>query len=108
MTTVFSRAIHIVSPGKFGSMTDISVNCTSAGGITFVIFKEVDNTLSGGGIVSIPDMIFSVINSSVTQTLNIPLTCDAVQSTVGLRMGVAIKGLAAAQIGSASFHYLES
>lgn len=107
-TTAFARAIHTVSPGKLGNMVDVSANCTSSSGIIFVIFKEVDNTLSGGNVVSVPDMIFSALNSSVTLSLNIPLTCDATQSTVGLRMGIAVKGLAATQSGSASFHYSES
>jgi hypothetical protein len=107
-TTEFTRAIHTVSPGKIGNMVDISVNCTSAGGIIFSIFKEVDNTASGGGIVSIPDMIFSALNNAVTLSMSIPLTCDATRSTVGLRMGVAVKGLVATQVGSASFHYSES
>jgi hypothetical protein len=106
--TVFTSAIHTVSPGKIGNMVDVSVNCTSTGGIIFSIFKEVDNTASGGGIVSIPDMIFSALNSSVTLSMSIPLTCDASRSTVGLKMGVAVKGLLATQIGSASFHYSES
>jgi hypothetical protein len=34
--------------------------------------------------------------------------CDASQSTQALMMGIVVKGLAANQIGIASFHYTET
>lgn len=107
-STGSTTAIHTVSPGKIGNIYDIIVSCQTSGGIQFAIFKEMDNTSSGGGIVSIADIAFTLANATVAIPLSLPIKCNAIQSSKGLRMGVAVKGLAASQIGSASFLYTES
>lgn len=105
--TTFNRAIHTVSPGKRGYISDLITNCETSGGIIFIIFREVDNTSSGGDIVIIPDIAFTLASDTMPISLGQPIICDAFQSTQGLKMGVAVRGLAASQIGSASFHFSE-
>lgn len=104
----FTQALHWVSPGKIGYMTDITVNCAFSGGVTFIIFSAVDNTALGGGIVFSQDLYFTMSNNSATMSLNIPIRCDASHSFQPIQMGVAAKGLASNQLAAASFHYKES
>ena len=104
----FTKAVHFVSPGKRGYISDLILNCSTAGGVVFLVFKSVDSTLEGGNIVLIPDIAF-LLASNITQiSLQQPVICDASQSTQGLMMGIAVKGLAASQIGMASFHFTET
>lgn len=104
-TTLFSRVLHFVAPKKINSITDISIDCLTSGGIIFLLFVTKDNTSSGGGLVFIPDLIFSLANQSQHISLQLPTMTDASSSSQGLEVGIAVKGLAAAQIGSASFHF---
>lgn len=103
----FTRAVHFVSPGKRGYISDLTLNCSTTGGIVFLIFRAVDNTPQGN-IVLIPDIVFLLTNNVTQISLQQPVVCDASQSVPGLMMGVAVKGLAASQIGMASFHFTET
>jgi hypothetical protein len=103
----FTRAIHFVSPGKRGYIYDLTLNCSTAGGIVFLVFRSIDNTSQGGNIVLIPDIAFLLAGNVTQISLQQPVICDASQSTQGLQMGIAVKSLAASQIGMASFHFSE-
>lgn len=107
----FRRAIHFVSPGKRSNISDITLNCvpySSNGGIIFQIFISIDNTSQGGNIILIPDTETLLTNGTLQISFTNPIVCDATQSTQGLMIGIAVKGLAASQIGIASFHYFET
>lgn len=115
--TKFMRSLHFVSPGNVAYMTDIIANCPSSSGVVFLIFVTKDNSSIGGNLVLDPDIAFILATDVIfipplsipTQSpLNFPIVCDAKNSTVGLQIGIAVKGLAASQIGIASFHYIET
>jgi hypothetical protein len=55
----------------------------------------------------IPDIAFLLAGDVTQISLQQPVICDASQSTQGLQMGIAVKSLAASQIGMASFHFSE-
>jgi hypothetical protein len=101
----FTRALHFVSPGKKSYMVDITLNCITSGGIAFLAFVAIDNTPQGGNIVLMPDTAFVLANQSTFNILQQQTICDASQSTQGLMIGIAVKGLAPSQIGLASFHF---
>jgi hypothetical protein len=113
--TTFNRALHFVAPGNVANIIDITANCPSASGITFIVFVTKDNSLDGGSQVIIPDISFLLKSDTVHIDLSVPthvslalpLVCDASNSTVGLQIGILVKGLASSQIGIASFHYIE-
>jgi hypothetical protein len=104
----FTRAVHFVSPGKRGYISDVTLNCTTSGGIIFQIFIYVDNTSQGGNIVMIPDTTYLLTNQAAQISFPNPIMCDASQSSQGLMMGITAKGLATNQIGMASFHFFET
>lgn len=104
----FTRTLHFVSPNKRGYISDVTLNCATSGGIIFAIFISADNTQQGGNIILIPDTAISLTNGAINMSFPNPIMCDASQSTQGLMMGVAAKGLAAGQTGIASFHYAET
>lgn len=105
--TIFTRALHFVSPGKVANIVDITANCPSSSGVVFLIFITKDNSSNGGSLVLIPDIAFLLAANTTQISLDIPIVCDASQSIQGLQIGVAVKGLAASQIGMASFHFNE-
>jgi hypothetical protein len=86
-------------------MVDITLNCITSGGIAFLAFVAIDNTPQGGNIVLMPDTAFVLANQSTFNILQQQTICDASQSTQGLMIGIAVKGLAPSQIGLASFHF---
>lgn len=114
--TTFNRTLHFVAPGNIATIVDITANCPSEFGSTFIVFVTKDNTLNGGGQVIIPDIAFLLAANTVhidlsTPThisLALPLVCDASNSITGLEIGILVKGLAPSQIGIASFHYIET
>lgn len=107
--TIFTRAIHFVSPGKIAGITDIIANCQSSPGVIFMVYITKDNTLDGGGTVLIPDISFMLNAGNSSQiSLYSLATCDATKSTQALQIGIAIKGLAVSQIAMASFKYQET
>ena len=76
--------------------------------------RSIEKNLKGFTDVVIvgelPSWIQNVIHIPLTSSVLIqtfPIICDARLSTVGLMMGIAVKGLAASQTAIASFHYLE-
>ena len=113
--TKFLRAIHIVAPGHVSIMTDITANCPTTGGAFFSVCAVKDNTPNGGNQIEIPESAFILATNSIHIPVsipilipgNFPITCDARCSTVGIMMGMAVKGLAATQTAIASFHYLD-
>lgn len=107
-TTNFPRALHYVSPGKIVNIIDIIANCPTSGGVQFVIFITEDNTVDGGGPVSIPGISFILANDTMQISLNLPIVCNAIGSTQGLQIGIVVKGLAASQKAIASFSFTES
>lgn len=113
--TRFMRALHFVAPGKIAIMTDLTVSVPTSSGVFFIIVITKDNTPSGGNLVLFPENGFVVASHTLTVPLSaqilipgtFPILCDAKTSTVGLQMGITVRGLATAQIAMASFHYLE-
>jgi len=105
--SIFNRALHFVSPGKTCEITDITADCSTTGGLIFQIFETTDNTPDGGGPVLIPSVSFILANNTERISLNTPIRCDASRSTQGIQVGILVKGLAASQIGIASFHFNE-
>jgi len=108
-STIFTRALHFVSPGKIAGITDVIPNCQSSPGVMFMVFITKDNTLDGGGTVLIPDISFMLNagNSSQISLYQLGI-CDATKSTQALQIGIVVKGLAAGQIAMASFKYQET
>lgn len=102
----FLRALHYVTPGKVGEITDIIVSGTS-GGVSFVVFREIDYTPDGGNIVLISDLSFTLIAEVMSISLDLPVRCDATRSTTPLRMGISALGLAASQSALVSFRFDE-
>jgi hypothetical protein len=103
----FLRAVHFVSPGKVGEIADIIVSTPTSGGVYFTVFKEVDNTESGGGIVTISDISFTLVSDIIHIQLSYPVRCDASNSTNALRMGISVLGLVIGQTALASFKFNE-
>lgn len=103
----FLRALHFVTPGKVGEITDMIVSSQTSGGVSFVVFREVDNTLGGGNVVIISDISFTLIAEIIPISLFLPVRCDATQSSQTLRMGISALGLAANQAALVSFKFLE-
>lgn len=103
----FNRALHWVRPGKIGNIVDLTTNCPTSGGVIFLAFVTRDNTPDGGGLVLIPDLAFTLAADTIPLQLSIPISCNAVQSTQGLQMGIAVRGLSPNQIATASFHFYE-
>ena len=103
----FLRAQHTVSPGKSANITDIIISASLTGGVSFVLFREQDNTPDGGNIVLISDLAFTLVSEVMQISLRSPVICDASASTQGLRMGISALGLAPAQAALVSFHFNE-
>jgi hypothetical protein len=78
---------------RLGRIIELVANCASSGGIVFLAFVTRDNTLEGGNPILIPDTAFSIINGTVQIPFVSPIVCNASQSTQGLMMGIAVKGL---------------
>lgn len=104
----FLRSLHFVAPGKVADITDVIVSSQTSGGVSFIIFKEVDNTLNGGGIVVISDMSFTLVSRVMQLSLFAPVRCDATLSTQPLRTGISALGLVAGQVALVSFKFQES
>lgn len=104
----FLRAQHTTSPGKKSTITDIIISSQTSGGVSFVIYKEVDNTPDGGNIALITDLSFTIVAGVMQIALFTPVVCDAILSTQGLRMGVSALGLLSSQAALVSFHFNES
>lgn len=115
--TKFLRAVHFVRPGHVAIMADITANCPnpSPGGAFFSAFVTNDNSPIGGSQIGIPENAFILaanvihipLTSPVLISTTFPIVCDARSSSEAIMMGIAAKGLAAAQTAIASFHYLE-
>lgn len=106
----FQRAVHFVPPGTTSFLTDISMNCTTSGGVIFVVFIAEDNTNQGGSVVLKSDSAYALANESAYIQIN-PLSqqiiCDATQSNVALAIGIAVKGITSGQSGLVTFHYYD-
>lgn len=103
----FTIARHYVSPGRIEYLKDIALTCFSTGGVIFQILISKDNTSGGGGIVFLPDMIYVLPAGSIQMKLDIPIVCDATHASQALTMSIAVKGLAASQVATASFRFIE-
>lgn len=105
----FQRALHYVQPGESVVLLDASINCITVGGVVFAIFVANDYTSIGGGIVLEAESVYGLANQSLyiqKNTMSDQVMCDASNSKVALAMGIAVKGVIAAQAGFASFHFI--
>src|SRR3990167_3587118 len=103
--TIFTRALHLTSPGKQTEIIDIILSCATSAGVVFLLFISKDNIAGGGNIVPIPDVTYILASNSFQASFEIPILISAATSTQGLRVGIAVKGLATSQIASATFHF---
>lgn len=105
----FLRAQHTVSPGKIGTITDVIINNNTTIAVSFVVYREVDNTPNGGNVAMISDTSVTVQQGGTMQiALSDPIRCDATSSVQGLRMGISAIGLAVGGAALVSFHFRES
>ena len=93
------RCLHYIVPGSKSFVTDILVSSNTKEGVEFRLVVTVDNNAGAGtgGKVLIGKYATKVVDTDVPLHFNIPIKMDASNSTVGMGLFLAVKGVAAGQ-----------
>lgn len=104
----FERTLWYVEPGNIAVITDLNFSATTTSGTEFILFLNYDETTNGGGSVNRAKATAeAAYGTSCVFTLNMPHTINAEDWTIPRAFGIAARGLAADQDGSATLRFYE-